>query len=166
MKKTKLRVFPNPWSFIHPELGPQGACPAEPINQNTHRGYVGATVHATQRQERWDEPKRWGTHQRGMHGVHLEFIEGGVIVPASKYYSDRLHDGSLVPADEATLKEAGKSRVRFKTLAEAKAAGIAEFEAINGSGSWAALVTELGLEPAPAQTKVAPKAARTLIPEN
>lgn len=29
MAKKTIKVLPNPWQFIHPELGPQAACPTD-----------------------------------------------------------------------------------------------------------------------------------------
>jgi hypothetical protein len=135
LPKKTLRVLPNPWGHIHPELGPQSACPIDNGGRGGDRLWVGAEVDP-ERSEPSREPGKGDTSGRGARAV-FRFTDDAVTVPRSPYYLDRLRDGDLVPADGETLQLVGEGNCRFASLAAARAAGIAKFEAEFGAGTFA-----------------------------
>jgi hypothetical protein len=151
MRKT-ISVLPNKFAFIHPVLGAQGACMQDPHEHA--RGatgpmirYVGAKLsHARTRiTERRDRKGAFGVpedHRENKQVTVFEFTEDPVTLPMTNYYIDRLRDGSLVPADDATMEIAGgPTRVRFASLKDAEAAARTKWDAGRGKeGAFDALI--------------------------
>lgn len=144
-----LRVFPNPWAFIHHELGPQGAFPSDPAGRSLAIvKHVGAVLERVTPGDRADvfvgghrvtDPRGDGTKARfRFPGLDAAMLGGTPVeLPAkSDYYMDALREGSLVPADEATAKAV---KCAFPDLKAAKAAGVAKFDSELGQGTWAEL---------------------------
>ncbi len=137
----KLRVLPNPWANIHPDHGPQGICVRDSGGHTSGTlQYLGATPRVNVLEKR-DEGDPRGNRAFYVFSypslsAALDAASGEPFeVPVgSAYYTDRLQDGSLVAADEATAKA---TSARFKSLAEARKAGIAEFESHFGVGTFA-----------------------------
>lgn len=156
-----LRVFPNPWALIHHELGPQGACPND--NGGREDGplrFVGAVreLHGVEVRDGLKVKDSVVSDPRGNRafgkfrypGLSASLTSGTPVeVPASSgYYRQRLEQGDLVPADEKTAKAV---KCAFADMKAAKAAGVAAFDALHGTGSWLELEKLLGAdEPAPA----------------
>lgn len=133
-----LLVLPNPWAAIHPEKGPQGNCLVDVSGrEGAPTRFVGATRAAVVVEKRPPNDPRGDRVDVAFTFPALKpgFLDGTPIeVPASShYYRDRLADGSLVPADERTTRAVS---CQFKSLKEAKAAGVAAFDADHGEGSW------------------------------
>lgn len=134
------RVFPNPWALIHHEKGPQGACPVA-MRDDAPLRFVGAERVSVVAEERDKKDPRGNRVSISFRFPKLdaslvkgEAIEVTAFAPDGHYYRDRMVDGSLIPADERTA--AAIPDARFKTLAAAKAAGVADFDAHHGKGSW------------------------------
>jgi hypothetical protein len=162
LPKKTLRVLPNPWGHIHPDHGPQARCPVDNGGRGGEQLFVGAEWD-TERSEPARDIKPGETSGRGARGV-IRSSEEPVTVARSPYYLDRLRDGDLVPADDETLQVVGELACRFKNIAEARAAGIARFEAEFGIGSFAEAFPELAKELAPAAPpadQAAPAAAKS-----
>lgn len=147
-----LRVFPNPWAFIHHELGPQGACPVDPAGRDVRVvTFVGAARVVVTPGDRQGlrvgslvvaDPRGDGSKVRFRYPCLDAGLTKGtpVEVPVNGYYLQALADGSLVPADEKTAKGA---KCLHATLDAAKAVGVAKFESLYGAGAWAELEQEL-----------------------
>jgi hypothetical protein len=118
-----LRVYPNPWAATDKHGVPCGVCPRDPESDGGAPGqYVGARVDKKRTQVLQD----FGEHaahelrspmQRTCYeylGVASDDPELGtkllskepVELPRSKYYRDRIADGSLLCADKATADAA------------------------------------------------------------
>lgn len=135
----KLRVFPNPWTLITLDDGPQGALAYGGARNVGALRYLGSVPKVVVRESR-DVGDPRGNDAKYLFtypaldpslttGTPLELPAG------DPFFHDRLHDGSLIPADEATAK--AFPRAQFKSLLEARSAGIAEFESHFGPGSFA-----------------------------
>jgi hypothetical protein len=146
LPKKTIRVLPNPWAFIHHELGPQGHCHEDTGGRGTDPRYIGSevcpekTVKLAEYEKEPNETRLdpWLIVFRfPVLGASLlepaKGFEGGIELAKTAYYLDRLRDGDLIPADERS----GEHGARFASLAEAKAAGIASFEANYGPGTFA-----------------------------
>lgn len=153
LPKKTIRVFPNPWGFIHHETGPQGHCHEDTGGRGSTPRYIGAELcpNKTVKVTNFDETdpnetrlNEWKIHFRfpsldaKLTGPSDEFKDG-IELPKTPYYLDRLRDGDLIPADVRS----GEHGARFASLAEARAAGIAAFEAHYGEGSFAEVSAEL-----------------------
>jgi hypothetical protein len=133
----KLRVFPNPWGVITLEHGPQQALGYGGNRDGAGLRYIGARAQAVLRQEREAGDPRGNDTKYVFSFTSLnDALTDGTAeeVPKDPFYFDRIADGSLVPADEATRKA---SQPLYASLAEARAAGVAKFEADFGPGSFA-----------------------------
>lgn len=158
---ANILVHPNPYSFIHPVLGPQGACPQDPhehANPSVRR-FVGARLKArgNGREKVADESLQ---AYRNMQVTWFEFADEPVEVPLTNYYVDRLRDGSLVPGSVAVAKSVP---CRFASIAEARAAACVEFDAAQGAGAFDRLMaaTSPTSVPAPAATQPLPGFKKT-----
>lgn len=154
LPKKTIRVFPNPWGFIHHETGPQGHCHEDTGGRGSTPRYIGAEIcpDKTHQVTDYDESDP-GETRLNVHEIHWRFptlnatltgpseeFKNGIELPKTPYYLDRLRDGDLIPADERS----GEHGARFASLAEARTAGIAAFEAHYGEGSFAEVCPELG----------------------
>jgi hypothetical protein len=141
-----LRILPNPWTNIHyagaspgPDKGPQGAYPMDSAGRSDMPlRFIGAILTEDAGEKRKDNDPR-GPNNKGTFkfpALNPTLTSGTPIdVPASSaYYRDALRDGDVVPGDAATAE---RIPCRFKSLAEARAAGIAKFEAEHGEGTFA-----------------------------
>jgi hypothetical protein len=179
LPKKTIRVLPNPWGFIHHELGPQGSCHEDTGGRGSTPRYIGAELD-TDRIKRLAEYEKEPTETRldpwlivfRFPALNAELLapavgfEKGIELPKTPYYLDRLRDGDLIPADPRS----GEHGARFANLAEAKAAGVAAFEAHYGKGSFAEVMAELTSPPetapaAPAAPEVEPSAPAAPAPE-
>jgi hypothetical protein len=146
LRKKPLRVLPNPWLHIDPDHGPQGRCHIDTRGKGTALAFVGAEFDPEKTkitEKRGDDP--WKGDTRGDRQVTVlrypalnAMLDGpskecpeGIEIGSTPYYLDRLRDGDLVPADEST---ASQVPCRFKSLSEARAAGIAKWDAEKGEG--------------------------------
>ncbi len=133
------RVFPNPWALIHAEKGPVGAIP-KAAREDSPLRFLGAERVSVVVEERPKNDPRGNRVDISFRYPRLDasLLRGEpevvtAVAPDGHYYRDRLADGSLVPADEPTAKAV---TCRFGSLAEAKKAGVADFDAHHGPGSW------------------------------
>jgi hypothetical protein len=146
LPKKTIRVLPNPWAFIHHELGPQGHCHEDTGGRGTDPRYIGADYDRESTKLVHDYESKPNETRLNIHVQAWEFpvleasllkpakgFEDGIELAKTAYYLDRLRDGDLIPADERS----GEHGARFASLAEAKAAGIASFEANYGPGTFA-----------------------------
>jgi hypothetical protein len=160
-----LRVFPNPWEHWTLENGPQGALAFAGSRNVGPLRYVGAMPRVNVREERdIDDPRgNDAKYVFSYPGLNPELTDGTAIeLPAGDpFWHDRLHDGSLIPADARTLKAFPDSR--FKSLTEARAACIADFESHYGTGSFAAAFEGKPFAPAPAANQPAPTDAEKAV---
>lgn len=157
LPKKTIRVLPNPWGFIHHELGPQGRCHEDTGGRGSDPRYIGArqcpkeTVRLTQYEGKHNETRlddwkivfKFPMLDAALLEPDPEFKDG-LELPKTPYYLDRLRDGDLIPADKATAQ----LDCRFKSLKDARAAGIGKFEADFGEGTFVELCPELGDKPA------------------
>ena len=152
LPKNTIRVLPNPWGFIHHDLGPQARCHLDTNGRGGDPRFVGAEIaqegvkrltnyEATSNDNRLDEwviPFHYPALNPLLDGA-AEDVEDGIEFARTPYYLDRLRDGDLIPADTRTAE----LDCRFASLAEARAAGIANFEAHFGAGTFAELCPDL-----------------------
>jgi len=173
LPKKTLRVFPNPWAFIHHELGPQGRCHVDTGGRGSDPRFVGAEICPKKtvkledyesnpletRLNTWKIVFRFPALNAELLGPAPGF-ENGIELAKSHYYLDRLRDGDLIPADKRTASD---QTCRFASLAEAKAAAVKVFEEHYGEGSFAEMMAELAgpTVDAPADAD-APKADQAL----
>lgn len=145
--KNTIRVLPNPWIFIHHELGPQGHCHVDTGGRGSDLRYVGAEddpgrIKLVHDYESNPTETRLNVHVQAWRFPALDAsltkpaqgFEQGIELPKTHYYLDRLRDGDLIPADKRTRDD---QPCRFASLDAARSAGIAAFEANYGSGSFA-----------------------------
>lgn len=118
-----LRVFPNPWAAFDKEGLPCGVCPRDPESDGGAPGqYVGARVDRKRTKVLQDfgemaqhelrSPMQRTTYE--YLGIPSDapdlaeqlFAKEPVVVPRTKYYRDRIADGSLLCADKATAESA------------------------------------------------------------
>jgi len=170
--KNTIRVLPNPWIFIHHELGPQGHCHVDTGGRGSDLRYVGAEddpnrIKLLHDYESNPSETRLNVHVQAWRFPALDAslakpavgFESGIELPKTHYYLDRLRDGDLVPADKRTLND---QPCKFASLAEARDAGIAAFEANYGDGSFAEAFPEPSVaKPAPAPDQAPPPAFTT-----
>ena len=154
LPRKTIRVLPNPWALVHHDHGPQGLCHVDTGGRGTDPSFVGAELdraktHFTEKRE-----AEKGDHRPHRQVTAFRFpalnvtldgpakgFEQGIELPKTPYYLDRLRDGDLVPADDRTRSDLP---CRFKSLAEAKAAGVAVFEANYGEGAFAEAFPSFG----------------------
>lgn len=153
-----LRVFPNPWSVITLENGPQGALAFGGTRNVGPLRFVGAAPAVVVREARPEGDPRGNDAKYVFSFPSLaeDLISGTPIDLAANepFWRDRLADGSLVAADEATANATG---ALYTSLEAARAAGIKEFEAQFGAGSFAEQFK--GKPFVPAAKQAAPPAA-------
>ena len=162
-----LRVLPNPWTFIHHELGPQGACVVDLAGrEDAPLRWVGAQrlsvlVEARESMKigkvTADDPRGNRAFARFVYtGLKGDLLSGEAIeLPNTPYYRQQLEQGALIPADKPTSEAA---RCAFADLNEAKKAGVAVFEADWGRGEYEKLAAEIveantADKPAPVEKK-------------
>lgn len=128
--QPRLRVYANPHSHLDHKGRPAGAVMLDPVqhapyadSNSNHpteptwepRQYVGARI---------DEKRTKITkvHVSHLNDVEQEtvfaFSEEVVVLPDTQYYRERLRDGDLLCADEATARECG---LPFVPISEARA---------------------------------------------
>lgn len=165
VRERTLRVYPNPWGFIDHRGKAAGVVRLDYHEHNTNRAWVGARIKtATKTKEAVAEVIRGKVFRSGSdsHDIEWEFDSAPVEIPNSAYYRDAIATGQLVAADKATAVAAGIRAGDFEDpsrhLEKLKAAAIADFDAHNGEGAYAALnaiaaeqVEAEKPEPAPAQ---------------
>jgi hypothetical protein len=172
LPKKTIRVFPNPWGFIHHETGPQGHCHEDTGGRGSNPRYIGCEIcpdKTAVTKEHEKDGTGWLLNEQITHFrfpclkadlvTPAEEFAAGIELPKTPYYLDRLRDGDLIPADERS----GEHGCRFATLAEARAAGIAAFEAHYDEGSFAAVCPALA-EPVTVAATPDAKAARAARP--
>lgn len=173
LPKKTIRVLPNPWGFVHHELGPQGRCHEDTGGRGSDPRYIGAHICPTDTLKLTDFESNPGETRLDEWKIVFKFpsldaallapapdFKDGIELPKTPYYLDRLRDGDLIPADARTAE----NPCRFVSLAEARKAGIANFEAHYDVGSFAEICPELAdkaAEAPAAATPAAPKAARS-----
>jgi hypothetical protein len=153
LPKKTIRVFPNPWIFIHHDHGPQGVCHRDTGGRGADPSFVGAELDTAKTRFTEERQADKGDHRHNRQVTVFRFLAlnaaltgpaedaaSGIELPKTPYYLDRLRDGDLVPADAAT---AGANPCKFNTLAEARAAGVAVFEANYGEGVFVEAFPEL-----------------------
>lgn len=168
LPKKTIRVFPNPWGFIHHETGPQGHCHEDTGGRGSDPRYIGSHVcpadtvklidYESQagdtRHDVWKIVFRFAALDAKLSGPSSEFKDG-IELPKTAYYLDRLRDGDLIPADVRTAE----MPCRFSSLEEARSAGIAAFETNYGVGSFAEVCPALADAVTTASTPTAKRAA-------
>ena len=158
-----LRVLPNPWTMIHVENGPQGICCADNGGREAAPlSYMGTsvTVPVIEARPAADPRGNLALYKFSYPGLNATLTDGEPIEVSagSHYYRDRLQDGSLVPADPGT---AAAVPCMFKSMGEARDAGILAFEQHYGPGTFAQAFPALAggapnksRKPEPATTEV------------
>lgn len=142
LKPRSLRVFPNPWGVrdvrdahaatMDAEGRPCGVCPTDPIVDRGAPGrlvgaavdaentVVGATREGEIRSARQSTTYAFlgcPAHETEPHELAQALAKKEpVTIPFSQYYCDRIREGSLIAADEATARFAGVKFVDPKTL--------------------------------------------------
>lgn len=127
-----LRVLPNPWAAVDKDGHPCGLCPRDPESDGGGPGlFVGARVDRAKTKVL----QNFGTGPFGDNSLHeirsprqvtkYSYLgvssddpqlaeqlgtKDAIEVPSTKYYRDRLIEGSLIPADVETAR---KVRVPF-----------------------------------------------------
>jgi hypothetical protein len=128
-----LLVYPNPWSAFDKNGVPCGVCPRDPVVDAGGPGqFVGARIDPKNTKVLQDFAALHGGGARGaklarhelrspMQATFYEYLgiasqdpelaeqmasKDPVEIPSTKYYRDRLQEGSLIAADQATAKAA------------------------------------------------------------
>src|SRR4051812_649865 len=112
LPKKTIRVFPNPWGFIHHDIGPQGRCHEDTGGRGTTPRYIGSepcpekTVKLADYESQPNETRldTWLSVFRffALDASLLKPAKGfedGIELAKTPYYLDRLRDGDLIPAD-------------------------------------------------------------------
>lgn len=127
-----LRVYPNPWSARDANGQPCGVCPRDPESDGGGPGqFVGARVDRKQTQVLEDVPEEEQSIRSPRQRTAYEYLgipasdpqlaeklaaAQPVAIPRTKYYRDRLAEGSLIPADTETAREARRPFVDPKNF--------------------------------------------------
>ena len=115
-------VLPNPFSAFDKEGAPCGICPRDPDGDGGAPGrFVGARVDRdnTEKLQKFKNPQheirsemqRTRYEYLGIPNIDPELAQKlatkePIRLPVTKYYKDRLREGSLLAADQATATEA------------------------------------------------------------
>lgn len=134
MGKRQFLVYPNPFIHLDHDGYPAGATPCDRLEHVgiTTRKWVGAELDAEQTKpiEQF-EPGDLRT-PRQITRFRFHFAEPTAL-PTTPYYADRIRDGELIAADEATARYVGvKFRSPADALAAAKDKAIADWQAREG----------------------------------
>lgn len=107
--QNRLLVLPNP-GHTKDHLGrPACAIPADPLEHTSFRRWIGAKPKTSVKRPKVTRMigGQLTTLVEADYDIEWEFSATPVEIPNTGYYRDRLKEGSLLPADEATAKAAG-----------------------------------------------------------
>ncbi len=135
-KSKRILVYPNPYMHLDHDGYPAGATPTDRMEHvgETVRSWVGAKLDQDQtfHTENLSSDEQAFRFPRQQTRFKFE-LSTPTELPVTQYYRDRIRDGELFVADEASAKECGFAFTDpKKALHAAKAAAIASWKASYG----------------------------------
>jgi hypothetical protein len=128
-RSRTLRVLPNPYAALDGYGRPAGIVPCDPHEHTPDRRFVGAHIADVVVHDDFPSHELRSNRQDTRWGFATEPVE----IPRTHYYVERLREGALFPADEATARMAGiPFESPAKRLEKAKAAALAQWVAHYG----------------------------------
>lgn len=144
VQKKKLKVLPNPWTYIDHTGRPAGHVKVEQPNRGFDPRAVGSRI--------GDDPVLTSAAQRGVplaqdvHEIEHEYAKDPVEVPNTDYYRRCVINGDLIATDRETFVACGGRPKDFeahqKHLEDKKAEAIKQFDIANGGGAFAQLALD------------------------
>lgn len=156
VQKKKLKVLPNPWTYIDHTGRPAGHVKVEQPNRGFDPRAVGSRIA--------DDPVLTSAAQKGVplaqdvHEIEREYSKEPVEVPNTDYYRRCVINGDLIAADRETFVACGGRPKAFeahqKHLDDKKTEAITRFDVDNGEGAFKQLAADRA-EAAALKAKVA-----------
>lgn len=141
LPSNKLRVYPNPWSYIDHLGRPAGRLPFDGFEHSPSPGAVGARltdVKLVMAANVMRVANRDLEVQFPQHDHRVTYTAEPVTIPATAYYRDAIRRSDLVPADAETSALAGIQHVDAKIkLAGLRKEAIERFNAETGENAFA-----------------------------
>lgn len=138
---TKLKVLPNPWTYIDHNGQPAGRLPFDGYEHSPGPGAVGASITDVKLVQKAMVMRVAGADLEvnpAQHDHRITYSKDPVSIPNTKYYIDALRRGDLVAADKETALIAGlKFEDPTKVLAVLKAAAVKAFDAETAENAYA-----------------------------
>src|SRR6478752_10448461 len=137
----KLRVYPNPWTYIDHLGRPAGRLPFDGFEHSQSPGSVGASITDVTQVQSAMVMRVAGRDLEvnpAQHDHRITYAAGYVEIPNTAFYRDALKRLDLVAADKETASEAGiKFEDPKKVLDSYKAEAIAKFNAETAEDAYA-----------------------------
>lgn len=129
----KIRVFPNPYTYIDHLGRPAGRLPFDGFEHSPNPGFVGAAISNVVKIQSAMTARVAGVEMEvnpAQHDMRITYSADAVEIPKTHYYLDAIRRLDLIPADKETAQEAG---VKFedpkKTLNDFRSEAIKRFDA-------------------------------------
>jgi hypothetical protein len=130
---AKLKVLPNPWTYIDHAGQPAGRLPPDPYEDSPSAGPVGARMTDVKEIQKAQMMRVAGVDMEvgsAQHTHRFVYAKDPVSIPNTPYYRNAVKCGDLIAADSKTAALCGlKFEDPKSVLAKAKAAAIAKFDA-------------------------------------
>jgi hypothetical protein len=137
----KLRVFPNPYTYIDHLGRPAGRLPFDGFEHSPSPGSVGAAITDVIKIQSAMMMRVAGQDLEispAQHDTRITYSKEAVEIPKTHYYVDAIKRLDLVAADSGTAQEAGvKFEDPAKVLAAYKAEAVARFNAETAEDAYA-----------------------------
>jgi hypothetical protein len=141
----KLRVLPNPWTYIDHKGRPAGRFPYEATDGVMPDGRtIGSRIASAEEVQAAKSVRIAGFTfqlQPADHDIQIAYDDEPVTVGNTAYYRKAIASGQLIAADVETANVAGIKSKYFESYARhvdgKREAAIAEFDAANGDGAFA-----------------------------
>ncbi len=129
----KLKVHPNPWTYIDHLGRPAGRLPFDGFEHSQSPGAVGASITDVVQLQSAMVMRVAGRDLEvnpAQHDHRITYSKEAVEIPNTAYYRDAIKRLDLIAADSATAKECGlKFEDPTKVLAKCKEEAVAKFNA-------------------------------------
>jgi len=163
----KLRVHPNPYTYIDHLGRPAGRLPFDGFEHSPTPGYVGATITNVVQVQSPLRMRVAGVEMEvnpAQHDIRITYESDPVEIPRTHYYIDAIRRGDLIAADKETAIEAGVSfEDPVKKLAKIKEEAVTKFDAETAENAYERFgsVEPLYITPTkPIQTSAKPESVK------
>lgn len=144
VQKKKLKVLPNPWTYIDHQGRPAGRVAVEQPKDGFDPRSVGARI--ADNPELVSQARKGVPLAQDIHEIEIEYSKEPVEVANTDYYRKRVIRGDLIAADRESFVAAGGRPKDFeahqKHVDAKKAEAMAQFDIDNGAGAFEALALE------------------------
>jgi len=129
----KIRVFPNPYTYIDHLGRPAGRLPFDGFEHSPSPGFVGASITNVVKIQSAMTMRVAGVDMEvnpAQHDIRITYSGEAVEIPPTKYYLDAIRRLDLVAADKETAQLAGiKFEDPTKVMAAYRAEAVGRFDA-------------------------------------